>query len=104
MRLARFKDNLISVLIVSLLLTGCGSVGLAHDAAFESNYENSSEEPMNIFVSSAQGIVRSVDTELSIMEFFTVGSSDILSLCQDCLFLLQRLRQCFLLFPVLHFQ
>lgn len=83
MRLGRFKDNLISVLIVSLLLTGCGSVGLAHDAAFESNYENSSEEPMNIFVSSAQGIVRSVDTELSIMEFYTVGSSDILSLSYD---------------------
>lgn len=47
-----------------LLLTGCGTIGLAQEAVFESAYENSpsEEEPVNRYPSEAQGVVESVDT------------------------------------------
>ena len=47
-----------------LLLTGCGTIGLAQEAAFESAYENTpeEEEKINIYTSEGCGIVEKVDT------------------------------------------
>ena len=57
--------------------------GMAHDSAFTSNYEYSPEEYNNIFVSSAEVIYKSVDTELKIMELYVLNSGETLSLSFD---------------------
>ncbi len=58
------RENYIKVLIISicLLLTGCGTIGLAQEATFESAYENKpEEEPVNIFTSEGCGIIQKID-------------------------------------------
>lgn len=61
------KKNIIKPFIVGLcfVLTGCGTIGLAQEAAFESAYENSieEEEPVDHYPSEAEGVVETVDTE-----------------------------------------
>ena len=62
----RQMQNYIKPLIVSLciLLTGCGTIGLAQEATFESAYENvPEEEPVDIYTSEACGVVEAVDLE-----------------------------------------
>lgn len=76
MRLGSLRNNLISVLIVSLLLSGCGYVGLAQDTAFTSDYSYSEEDIQNIFVSSAQVIFKSLDTENLTMDLYVYGSQE----------------------------
>ncbi|MCM1127615.1 MAG: PEGA domain-containing protein [Lachnospiraceae bacterium] len=49
---------------LSLLLTGCGNIGLAQEATFESAYENKEEEePVDIYLSEAAVIIESVSEE-----------------------------------------
>lgn len=62
------KKNVIKPFIVGLcfVLTGCGTIGLAREAAFESAYENSFEEEepaANRYPSEAEGVVETVNTE-----------------------------------------
>lgn len=60
------SKNSIKLLIISmcLLLTGCGTIGLAREATFESAYENvPEEEPVNIFTSASYGVIQDVNTE-----------------------------------------
>lgn len=51
--------------LLSLVLTGCGTIGLAQESTFESAYENGKEaEPAEIeFVSACRGVLVSVNTE-----------------------------------------
>ncbi len=83
MRLNAKNTILISILILSLILTGCGSVGFAKDSEFESNYANTDEEPENIYVSAADGIIRIIDSENYLIDFYELGSSEIKSLYYD---------------------
>lgn len=58
------KENYIKAFVVCicLLLTGCGTIGLAQEATFESAYENKpEEEPINIFTSEGRGVVLEID-------------------------------------------
>lgn len=59
------KQNKIIVLcaVLCLTATGCSSTGLAQESTFESSFENTQEEPVDIYVSSASGVVKSVDKE-----------------------------------------
>ena len=59
------KQNKIIVLCALLCLsaTGCSSTGLAQESTFESSFENTQEEPVDIYVSSASGVVKRVDKE-----------------------------------------
>ncbi|MCR4989601.1 MAG: PEGA domain-containing protein [Lachnospiraceae bacterium] len=79
----RIKKHLIYLITLSLLLTGCGSVGLAKDSEFTSNYENTGKEGEDIYVSGAEGIVRLVDTESALIDFYELGTSEIKSLYYD---------------------
>ena len=51
--------------LLSLVLTGCGTIGLAQESTFESAYENGKEaEPAETeFVSACRGVLVSVNTE-----------------------------------------
>lgn len=71
--------NYIKPLIVSmcLFLTGCGTIGLAREASFESAYENvPEEEPVNIYTSSARGVVEAVDAQASTVTFYLVSRGE----------------------------
>ena len=59
------KQNKIIVLCALLCLTatGCSSTGLAQESTFESSFENTQEEPVDIYVSSASGVVKRVDKQ-----------------------------------------
>lgn len=83
MKLSAFKDNLISLLILSILLTGCSSVGLAHDSNFTSNYENTEEVPENIYVCSAEVVYGGIDVENQIMAFHDTSTGEELLLNYD---------------------
>lgn len=65
MKKIRKKENIIKYLIVSicLLLTGCGTIGLAQESTFESSFENKpEEEPIDIFTSEGRGVFIDADT------------------------------------------
>ena len=52
------------VCICSLLLTGCGSIGLAQEATFESAYENEPpQEPVDIYTSQTTAVIEAVNLE-----------------------------------------
>lgn len=56
---------------VCLMLSGCGSVGLAQEATFESAYQNGQEqEPVDIYTSQATGVVQFVDDGNQEVNFF----------------------------------
>lgn len=79
----KWKNSIISLLVVVLVLTGCGSVGLAKDSEFTSNYTNIEQIPDNIYVSSAKVIYKGLGSEPSKMDFYVIGSSEMLSLYYD---------------------
>lgn len=59
------------VCAVSLLLTGCGSIGLAQESTFESAYENKEEEePVDIYLSNATVIVEAVKEEDQMVDVY----------------------------------
>lgn len=92
MRKCRQMQNYIKPLIVSLclLLTGCGTIGLAQEATFESAYENvPEEEPVDIFTSAACGIVEAVDTENSTVTFYLVDRKEQRTFSYDAATLVQ---------------
>lgn len=60
------KDNILKVCVVliCLVLTGCGTIGLAQEAAFESAYDNlAEEEEVDIYTSQAQGVLKDINQE-----------------------------------------
>lgn len=60
------RENLIKSFTAGmcLLLTGCGTIGLAREATYESAYEAvKEEEPVNIYTSKAYGVLQAVDVE-----------------------------------------
>ncbi|MCR5501754.1 MAG: PEGA domain-containing protein [Lachnospiraceae bacterium] len=75
--------NFTAILAAVVLLSGCGSIGLAREETFESNYENGEETGEDIYVSATDVIVRNIDTEAQIMDFYVTGSSDQKSLYYD---------------------
>lgn len=83
MKLNNFKSNIVSLLVISMLLTGCGSVGFAHDATFNSNYEYTPEEFNNIFVSSAEVMYKGIDTSTQTIELLVLKSNEVLTLTFD---------------------
>lgn len=78
-----FTNNIISIIIVSLLLTGCSSVGLAHDATFSSEFDNTEETPANIYVSSGKVIFRSFDSESETVYFDVIENDETVALNYD---------------------
>lgn len=59
-------ENLIKSLTAGmcLLLTGCGTIGLAREATYESAYEiTEEEEPIDIYTSKAYGVLQTVDAQ-----------------------------------------
>ena len=51
------KEKLVKscTVFLCLLLTGCGTIGLAQEAAFESSYDNTVEEEVDIYTSQISG-------------------------------------------------
>ena len=83
MHKAYLSKTITYLTVLSMLITGCGSVGLAKDSEFESNYENTFDEPENIFVSAADVIFKSYDSEGGTIDFYLLGSSDVRTLRYD---------------------
>ena len=77
------KKSIAYIAALSILFTGCGSIGIAKDADFESNYENTFEEPENIYVSSAQVMFKSFSSETSTIDFYILGTSEIRTFYYD---------------------
>lgn len=60
------KENIVKscTVFLCLLLTGCGTIGLAREAAFESAFDNAQEEEeVDIYTSQATGILGCVDAQ-----------------------------------------
>lgn len=79
MKKCKQMQNYIKPLIVGLclLLTGCGTIGLAQEATFESAYENvPEEESVDIFTSAACGVVESVDLDASTVTFYLLNRNE----------------------------
>lgn len=65
------------VCVVSLLLTGCGSIGLAQESTFESAYENKEEEePVDIYLSGATVIIESVKEEEQAIDVYVTDRNE----------------------------
>lgn len=61
------KEKTGIVILAGVLLcvssTGCSTTGLAQESTFESSMENTQEEPVDIYVSELNGVVRNVNKE-----------------------------------------
>lgn len=61
------KEKTGIVILAGILLcvssTGCSTTGLAQESTFESSMENTQEEPVDIYVSELNGVVRNVNKE-----------------------------------------
>ena len=65
------------VCAISLLLTGCGSIGLAQESTFESAYENKEEEePVDIYLSGATVIIESVREEEQVIDVYLTDRNE----------------------------
>lgn len=63
--------------ISCLLLTGCTSVGHAHEATFESAYENEAEQdPVDIYVSRAEVIFKGADRENQLLQCYAIDRKE----------------------------
>lgn len=65
-----------AVCVVSLLLTGCGNIGLAQESTFESAYENKEEDPVDIYLSGAAVIIESVKEEEQAIDVYMVDRNE----------------------------
>lgn len=75
----RKKENYIKYVVVCmcLFLTGCGTIGLARESTFESAYENvPEEESVDIYTSSAHGIVEGVNTNAGTVTFYLLDRGE----------------------------
>lgn len=70
-------------IVLCIILAGCSSIGLAEDAAFDSNYEIGNEEVEDIYVSAQDVMFKSCDPSSFLIDFYVLGSSDIMTLSFD---------------------
>ncbi len=80
------KENLIKVFVVGLcaVLTGCGTIGLAQDAAFESAYQNMPEEEKpDIYTSESRGVIGDVNTDDRTVTIYRMKEKDELTVVYD---------------------
>lgn len=79
------KENLIKCFVAGLcvLLTGCGSIGLAREAAFESAYENVPEEEVEIYTSEGYGILEAIDEEKGTITVYRLDKKEDITLAYD---------------------
>lgn len=85
MRKKLSRKNFIKFVVAGLctLLTGCGAIGLAQEAAFESAYENVPEEEVDIYLSESTGVLEAVDAEAGMITVYRIGEKDEISLSYD---------------------
>lgn len=79
------KENLMKCLTagICVLLTGCGSIGLAREAAFESAYENMPEEEVEIYTSQGYGVLKAVDAEKNTITVYRIDKKEDMTLSYD---------------------
>lgn len=79
------KENLMKCFAAGLcaLLTGCGSIGLAREAAFESAYENVPEEEVEIYTSRGRGVLEAVDAEGGTITVYQIDQKEEMTLAYD---------------------
>ncbi|MBD5394669.1 MAG: PEGA domain-containing protein [Lachnospiraceae bacterium] len=79
------KENLAKCFVAGLcaILTGCGSIGLAREAAFESAYENVPEEKVDIYTSVGYGILESIDAEGGTVTVYQLDQKKKMTLSYD---------------------
>ena len=80
------KEKYIKPFIVGmcLLLTGCGSIGLAQEATFESAYENKpEEEQVNIYTSEGCGVVQEIDTGAGLVTIYLLERNEEVTFVYD---------------------
>lgn len=83
-KLKREQNRIIAIgMVLGLLMTGCSSTGLAQESQFESSFENTQEEPVDIYVSSASGIVKQVDKENQTITICELSQGDEKTLTYD---------------------
>lgn len=86
MKKKRNKENFVKGCIVSLciFLTGCGSIGLAREASFESAYENEPEkEEIDIYLSEGCGVLKQVNAQENTLTIYQLSRSEELTLFYD---------------------
>lgn len=70
-------------LCLSLIVSGCGFKGLAHDSTFNSQYENKEESVENIYVSSAHLIYQGHNPDDMTLWFCEIESNETVSMYYD---------------------
>lgn len=79
------KKNLMKCAAVGMciVLTGCGTIGLAQEAAFESAYENKPEEETDIFLSESRGVLEEVNAQDETITVYRMDQKDEITLIYD---------------------
>lgn len=79
------KKNLMKCAAVGMciILTGCGTIGLAQEAAFESAYENKPEEETDIFLSESRGVLEEVNAQDETITVYRMDEKDEITLIYD---------------------
>ncbi|MGN1180350.1 MAG: PEGA domain-containing protein [Suilimivivens sp.] len=79
------KRNMVKGFVVGLcmLLTGCGTVGLAQEAAFESAYENVTEEEIVVYTSECKGVLEAVNAQENTVTVYRLNEKDEITLSFD---------------------
>lgn len=79
------KKNLMKCAAVGMciVLTGCGTIGLAQEAAFESAYENKPEEETDIFLSESRGVLEEVNAQDETITVYRMDEKDEITLIYD---------------------
>lgn len=75
-------QSLIKPLIcgLCLILTGCGTIGLAREDQFPSAYENDAEENVNIYTAQATVVIEDIDPTENLLKVCKVSNREHLSL------------------------
>lgn len=85
MRKKLSRKNLIKCAAVCLcaVLTGCGTIGLAQEATFESAYENVPEEEVDIYLSESTGVLEAIDSEAGTITVYRMDEKDEMTFVYD---------------------
>ena len=79
------KKNLLKCAVVGLcaVLTGCGTIGLAQEAVFESAYENKPEEETDIYLSECRGVLEDINTQDGTITLYRISEKDEMTVVYD---------------------
>jgi hypothetical protein len=85
MRKKLSREKIMQYLLVGgcVLLTGCGTIGLAQESVFESAYENTQEEEVNLYTSEVRGVLESIDGERGTITLYGTDRGEELTLSYD---------------------